>query len=476
MGSDVVKELGSDKLTKFVFKKLTLSLAILFSLICVQWTLLYGFSHSNPDRIEINLKNENSEEEQGCILIRDIDYIGKEFPSGNLTYIREEKSLLTVNYKSYPVNIALTGYLYPHFANIKLARGCYFTPEACNEGRKVVVISTELALKLFSTCDVIGSQISFSNNEKYKIIGLYDQAVSALNFLSSDGTEQVYIPYESYPNYRTLPIKTLILSDEKLQNDKFRVNKLSNSLKSWKISSGQYRINDYYNASANLIQPVRFLLFSLCIITILYLLKYYAKFMRYSLDKIKNHMDNMYFLELIRAKGLIILKLFIITAAFFISVLIIFILGRFMPNVNLELIPPDNIFDIKFYLYKITSAIQNANSSHGIIPSRFELEFITAKKIIAVLSILTFVSIISVVSSVNLFIRINGFVHDFLKASAISILLTVLVCILNVILFRTQFVFPVKEILILILFILSKYIPRTAYIERMCCSIQSTST
>lgn len=108
--------------------------------------------------------------------------------------ISHESSGSTGKHNEFKVwQMATNGY-YEAIEQFDFVEGGYFSEEALKNGSNVVVISTELALKLFGTHHAVGNWCQLGK-EQYKVVGVYRP--NTWEKYTSDGMEKVFIPLTS---------------------------------------------------------------------------------------------------------------------------------------------------------------------------------------------------------------------------------------------------------------------------------------
>ncbi len=129
----------------------------------------------------------------GSLDIDDIDYLRKKLPGINLSYLARQEGMAEGNHKTAGVKVLGINYLWPRFYALNITAGSMWTPQAENEGQRVAVISSELAIRLYGTMEVINTQIKVLGKD-YLIAGIYTPSAGILKHLTDDGIPEVYIP------------------------------------------------------------------------------------------------------------------------------------------------------------------------------------------------------------------------------------------------------------------------------------------
>ena len=89
-----------------------------------------------------------------------------------------------------------TNHYYKDVENIKLINGAFYGEQAVKERRNVVVISDQLAIKLFGSEKATGNSCDIEGT-KYQVIGVYKKFQGWWHIFLDDGRERVYFPITS---------------------------------------------------------------------------------------------------------------------------------------------------------------------------------------------------------------------------------------------------------------------------------------
>jgi len=91
--------------------------------------------------------------------------------------------------------------LYDRFANFPLVRGSLLTGRSIEEHARVVLISSELADKLFRTRDVVGMPMQIMG-VTFKIVGVYEASTSLLHKMTDNGKPDLLVPVTTLSELR----------------------------------------------------------------------------------------------------------------------------------------------------------------------------------------------------------------------------------------------------------------------------------
>ncbi len=446
-----------NKIRKYIYRRFVLTFAAIMILLSLSGSIAAAFSdvYKNRDgRVEINLESGMIHDAEDTINVAGIKALTDAFPDAEISYINESDFSLKSGFSLVSVKVVYTGSSYMDFLKIRMVKGSYFTENACKGGRKVAIISTDLAGKMFSTHNALGNYINLQN-EKYKVIGVYEQDTSIISLLGSDGGERVYVPFGSGARAQFKQIKTILLSDKTLEKDKFRVHKveqvLSEGLKVF--PKDKYRINDYYEPSmASQFQPL--FIFFIGLWCMMMLMGHYVKFIKANYMRFKRGLTGNYLLEVIKEEWLELLKIALVSTCFAVCSGGIFMIIRFNLYIPPELVPQDNIFDFEFYGNKVKEAVHRINSSYGYVPTVFERDYRVVRILemaLGVCLIPAFIGVLSLVKAIGL-MGIGG-VREFMRYLFAASILFVGSFTIIILVAGTQFVFLPKCWIVSVLFV-----------------------
>ena len=123
-----------------------------------------------------------------------------------------------------------------------------------------------------------------------------------------------------------------------------------------------------------------------------------------------------------------------------------------------EYIPVDNIFDFKFYGNKIREAIYSLNSNFGYMPTQLELILRYNLLVVYVSTLFLIINFIAVLSAIKLDKLVSGTITKQMTALVASIVIGLAISFIICLLGGIDFIVPIKEMLILILFLAVTFI------------------
>lgn len=411
-----------------------------------------GISKNNyTERIEINIKNKFIEQ-QNLMDYGDMLVLKRYFSSGKVSYMNEIDASAGYRAALLPVKVVLAGEDLELFSGTEMIRGAFLGRAQHRYGRKAAIISEKLAEKLFTTYNVIGNDIMIGE-EKYKITGVYRSSHSLLSFMSSDGAERIYVPFESMPESNSLGIDTVFIKDKSLEQH-FKESKTLNILRE-KTGADltAYRITDFYAGCAFLEQPLRVFVFFIAMLVIFMLTVYFIRCVIFFSDYLKGCMKNKYFFEmLIMEKARIALFLAALSAIPALMGLVLW-LAAFELMIPYQYIPYDNIFDLGFYLEKLIQHVHSSNQLQGYIPTLLEMHSKNAALIINLLSVFLAAVFILTVFEIRMYkscIKFPAGLLPLLLSCAASVAVSFLVCMAC----GLKYSLPVKSLAVVMAFLL----------------------
>ncbi len=449
------------KLQKYSLKKLTILMSSLFLLVIsinsVSLEIDNTYKNGYASRMEINL-NSNYVDQRNLIKASDIEDLAMAFPNGSISYMTQSDSIIEANHAIFPIKAVLSAENVENFLGLYMLRGCFFNSEQYQYGNKVAVISDTLAYKLFTSHNVIENEIYISG-VKYKIIGLYKSKGSMLSALASDGVERVYIPFNSVSNNASKLINTIFVKDDSLKEKPFRIHTMEGTLKErLRVEPNIYKINDFYDSSIYTSQPLLLFIFLVGVLLICQVIKYFIKYLKFGVLNLKVGLRSNYFAGIL-FKWKLRIPLYIIGA-----MLILLLLAEICQSITFkgvipaEYIPVDNVFDFKFYANKIREAIYTLNSNFGYIPTQLELILRYNLTVVYISMLFLILNFIAVLSSIKLDKLVSGAITKQMTALATSAVIGLAISFIICLLCGINFIIPVKEMIILIMFLAIKLV------------------
>jgi len=243
--------------------------------------------------------------------------------------------------------LVLTDSSYNETIPMDIIRGNFFEVSPIPEENRFIVISDELAVKHFKSYDVIGKSLNI-DQLNYTICGVYKSNHSLLTRLSSNGLENIYMPYSGVPDYDRLPVTLMIARS----NSAFPQSIIDDIQQAGGIAIYPETISNY-TATFALIKQSRLVTLFVCglifIATFLWVLikqlnRTYKSYR--AMNNRKNFIRNV-----------------VISAVYLIALIVLFCLVKFKLYLPSSMLPADNIFDFKFYADLIISVVQSRNDT-----------------------------------------------------------------------------------------------------------------
>ncbi|WMJ22722.1 ABC transporter permease [Paludicola sp. MB14-C6] len=315
--------------------------------------------------LQLNLINESAsnlpygvsiQSKEGLKLSFDECAVASSSPNGVAACaIAQKDAELSTEYIEKPVSVelVLTNDNYNKTANLNLLHGEYFTVKMDAKLNKYVVVSDKLAFQIYHRFDATNMPVSI-NGETYIICGVYQANDSLLSNLSTNGKEQIFVPYRSIENYDKMIIHQVYLRNDNTFFAKGVVGQLWEVLNKYIMYDS---ISDYRDSIKVIKQSIRIPIFISGIILICVLMYYLVKRMQsfWILIQNKSLSESQTFKRNIFKNSLI---LFILAISIFTVVKLI----QFKLFIPQDFLPPDNIFDIPFYLNSIVQNVQLSNT------------------------------------------------------------------------------------------------------------------
>ena len=158
------------------------------------------------------------------------------------------------------VTVAMTDDAYPQLHSLTLVRGQFFSKAWVGANDSVAVISSDLAVKLFMTLDVIGQRVEI-NGTPATVIGVYQSVGSLLRSMASDGRDVVFVPHYTGPRNADMAVDLVYLQPRADAEITYygAKTRLNESLDGALLAD--YAETDYAVTKTMMTQGLRFLLF-----------------------------------------------------------------------------------------------------------------------------------------------------------------------------------------------------------------------
>lgn len=249
---------------------------------------------------------------------------------------------------SVPTKLNYTNEGYGEVVPLEFLFGGYFVQNYIPEANHYIVISDSLSVKFFKSHDSIGQQLII-DGEKHTVCGVYKQPTNILSEFSADGLEQIYLSYSNLKGYENAVIQRFYLFG---QENAFNESIIAQA----QLPSNytvQYDSLTNFNDIRQVIEQsksVALFIFGIniiCFFAYIFVLK--AKKICKDISTGKFHIKHCLFSTL-QILGCIV------------GTILVFLLVKFQLHIPSEMIPPDNIFNLSFYIKAIISTIQMQNS------------------------------------------------------------------------------------------------------------------
>ncbi|MDF2596559.1 MAG: transporter permease [Clostridia bacterium] len=216
-----------------------------------------------------------------------------------------------------------TNHYYKDVENVRLMNGAFYGEQAVKEGRNVVVISDQLAIKLFGSEKATGNSCDIGD-AKYQVIGVYKKFQDLWHIFLDDGRERVYFPITSQAAKRPM-VEVLLIE----------VQDQAGSSLTWQLKEAQIDSENsfIYHAgdAAKRLKSLKQLPIS---ILALFLTIYISKVI----------------FSVVKEKGISLKHKIILMSICGIGGYLMMRMGIKPIYISREALPPYNIFDISFYI------------------------------------------------------------------------------------------------------------------------------
>lgn len=398
--------MSPESIRKHLIRNLIACISISAVLINLSGGLARTFSEYSGDaskRIEINYRRGDADaafsgrfppDDAGrAIGLDHIDLLQQRYDDCQVSYSSELSAQLEYDNRIADIKAVLCDSSSYGTFNISMMEGSFFQEKDEQYGLNVVVISEKLSVDLFSGYNAVGNKLGLFG-QIYTVVGVYKTKSSILTYLNSDGTERVYLPYRSVADYQEIPVKSVVISGESLENETFRLEKLEHNLTDILNSrSFPYRTTDFYVKAITISQARDIIVFVIFIFSFVLLIRQTKEYIKKCISQFST---------------VSVLKIAAAIAG--LSVVLLIIIKFALPDVYIDpsFVPYDNIFDISFYLNQIKEAITtgNINRINGL--SHLESCFSSAMMLNALMLVLFIIFFLFSASNIKL-LTASGF-------------------------------------------------------------------
>jgi len=322
-------------------------------LLCAQF-LSFFLSETLPRGIEF------SSFEAGTVTFEALQKVKKEMPEAFISSFSSEDVLVSTEFRKEPYSARMiyTDDKYPFLHPVEMVRGVFFSLENQMQKKNTVVISTDLAGKLFRTWDVLDIEIKI-NQESYRIVGVYKPDVSPLSQIASDGKDKIFTSYFSSSKGASraaeqiyfLPSYSEDVSSAIAEQELYFL--LSGDLRPYE------RINylDKIRITETLPELQRMFLY---LIFLFYIVRWICGYLSKGAFKKRNVLDSQTFLQWLRQHFLFLFSIiFTVCVIFLISRVVIWIPAAFTDKYQL--------FSPSFYWSEMLQSFQIHNGQKGFL-------------------------------------------------------------------------------------------------------------
>lgn len=411
-------------------------MSVLLTLFIMFTALAYGaagtfkqYFTGSDKRIVLTIKDKDIGIQE-AISAKQVKNLHESSYKNGVSFLNCEYSAVSAEKISAKANICLTDDNYCSFWSRELIQGSFISESAYNEGRKVAVISDKFAVDLFGTTDALKNQVDIFG-ESYKIIGVFAEHTSLISLLSTDGINDVFVPFTSMKEGGDKPVETLFLKDGEFEEDDLLSYQIRSELdKDFKINSNNYNVFDYYTYQMDNYTLLPVLQFIIGIIVAVLLIKFTMFYMiRFKLA-LREELKTCYLFDAIKNNRYKYMKL--IVMCFLPAAVMLAVLYITKPHIKIppEYIPADNIFDFRFYWDIVNNRMIQNNIKGAYTLGEFEVYYkntaicINLFTAVAAIILLQIISSIRVIKAVE---RPNVLVLKIVAISTLSIPVTIFI-------------------------------------------------
>lgn len=291
------------------------------------------------------MMNYNLEYDKDPLTIADMEKLFERISDNGVAFCCEYGE---IKMKEETISVVLVNENYLDVMNISKDG---ITKENVTNKENTVIISDELALKLFFTAKAENKELIIFD-KAFKITDVYNESSGFINEISKDGKERIYIPYTCAENHENINIDSIAYSNDSPSAPLIEQMDLS-QYHSLDLSEKNKVIHTFEHILC-------FCLFAdFCIIA----LRIWYLLCRKYLTDIRENLKENYFIKSINSIPQKYLLLFLVGIGIPLIFLIIFACSDFSVYIVSKYVPYDNIFDISHYIKTI---IENENISNTI--------------------------------------------------------------------------------------------------------------
>lgn len=278
---------------------------------------------------------------------------------------------------------------YIQLEHLQMVAGSFIVEQAVQEERNVVVISEEVAIKLFRTTNVVGKTLE-CNGQRYKIVGVYKKEKHIWESICDTGNEEIFIPITD-KMFEEVDAKQLIINKQyiKTMPNKSTFDKLG-------LSDTSIREYNYSKWIVKLKSISRLPIILIGVLICIFIDKRIWNQVK-TKEWWKQQIHKNDWREILY---LIIISLLAIGIN---GVVIGWSISNFY--IDPSNLPPENIFDLSFYWTQLCSKWSNENLYMKESISGFGNLFRTFKKIIHNINLIQYIGLTIILGDIR--IRIN---------------------------------------------------------------------
>lgn len=307
--------------------------AVLLALLIVLQVDVVKSFKAIPGRTEISLEGDEGQK----FSIEDIEPLNEDF----LMSLIKEKNISIDNNE---VCVILADENYPKFWNFNMTEGKWFS-----KNNDEAVISNELSVKLFNTEDVVGKEINLGGIS-YTVSGVYEEKKLYKKVASE--SERIYVPLNSNFDKSNIDVSRLLVTGKDGKCERFFTEKFAEELSLYTGAENykNYRIEDMTKNKDIISQFLTGYIFIIELLLFIFICRLFIWDFKHYFYRYKVESKKKYLGEIISQNTTEILITTIKwTVMVFASVFLVRRIIGFQFYVPGKYLPPDYIFDFKFY-------------------------------------------------------------------------------------------------------------------------------
>lgn len=329
-----------------MIKKRIMAVVLITALTSFVFCVSFYFIDNAQNQIpKITQLNFNLNSGGSPVTIENIENYSELISMSDVSFCSEQNEIVL---KEETVTPVLTNENFFKIHKFKI-NGSGFTEKNIKSKERVIVIGSNLALKLFFNSDALNKKIII-DNEQYKIIGIFQESEDFINQISTDGKTHIYIPYTCYDNYKNAEVSLISYDNNAPSAPLFE----------------QMDLNQYFSVNFSeklkVIENFKHIIFFILYIALFVIaIRVWYRICKRFAGEIRDNLTENYLLKSVKSIPFKYI-LFIVSSIGIPALLfVIFFISDFSIYIISKYIPYDNIFDVSYYLNAIIESSHTLN-------------------------------------------------------------------------------------------------------------------